>query len=66
MGAERLSPQAILGAMQRGEFDATTGVELADYTVTDGAVAIRLVPRSRSRTARCSLARAGACSRMYR
>jgi len=38
--AETLSPRAILSAMERGDFYASTGVELSDYVVTPDAVTV--------------------------
>jgi predicted metal-dependent phosphoesterase TrpH len=38
--SDRLAPDAILAAMERGEFYASTGVELADYQVSDSAVTV--------------------------
>lgn len=38
--AERLSAPVILAAMERGDFYASTGVELSDYQVTDTSVSI--------------------------
>jgi hypothetical protein len=40
--AEGLTPKAIVAAMERGEFYASTGVELEDYQVTDKAIVIRI------------------------
>ena len=42
--AERLSPRAIVDALDRGDFYASTGVELADYQVTDKAITIAVKP----------------------
>jgi hypothetical protein len=42
--APRLETRAILGAMERGEFYATTGVELAEYEAT--ATSMRVVVRT--------------------
>ncbi|HJR61780.1 MAG TPA: CehA/McbA family metallohydrolase [Vicinamibacterales bacterium] len=38
--AAELSPRAILGAMERGDFYASTGVELSDYQVTTSAMTV--------------------------
>jgi hypothetical protein len=38
--AAELSPRAILGAMERGEFYASTGVELDDYRVSSTAMTV--------------------------
>jgi hypothetical protein len=40
--AERLSSAAILEAMERGDFYASTGVELTDYQVGDKSIAITI------------------------
>jgi len=40
--APRLAPRAIVDALERGEFYATTGVELRDYQVTDTAITITI------------------------
>ena len=40
--ADRLAPDAILEAMERGDFYASTGVELRDYQVTDTAMTITI------------------------
>ncbi len=40
--APRLESRAIVEALDRGEFYASTGVELADYTVTDKAITIEV------------------------
>ena len=42
--AERLAPRPIVEALERGDFYASTGVELADYQVTDKAIAITITP----------------------
>jgi hypothetical protein len=49
--AERLAARPIVEALERGDFYASTGVELADYQVTDKAVtvAIREQPYSKYR-----------------
>lgn len=44
--AERLSADAILGAMERGDFYASTGVELTDYQATPTSITIRLRERA--------------------
>jgi hypothetical protein len=38
--ADRLAPRAIVEALDRGDFYASTGVELSDYQVTPGAITI--------------------------
>ncbi len=45
--AERLSPEAILAAMDRGDFYATTGVELSrmDFDAAAGTLAIEVKPQ---------------------
>ena len=40
--AARLEPRAILDAMERGDFYASTGVELLDYQVTDEAMTVTI------------------------
>lgn len=40
--AERLSAAAILGALERGDFYASTGVELADYQASDRSITITI------------------------
>lgn len=40
--AEALSPPAILEAMERGDFYASTGVELANYQATDRAITVTI------------------------
>lgn len=40
--AEELTPSAILAALGRGEFYASSGVELADYSVTANAITISI------------------------
>ena len=47
--AERFTAEAIVAAMERGDFYASTGVELADYGVTGRGVTVRIAPFSRSR-----------------
>ncbi len=47
--ARELTAAAILEAMERGDFYASTGVELADYQVTSSAMTIEIRPRSRSK-----------------
>jgi hypothetical protein len=39
---DRLAPDAILAAMERGDFYASTGVELRDYQVSDTAMTITI------------------------
>jgi hypothetical protein len=40
--AERLAVRPILEALERGDFYASTGVELADYKVTDKAITVAI------------------------
>ena len=42
--AERLAARPIVDALERGDFYATTGVELADYQVTDTAITVSIKP----------------------
>jgi hypothetical protein len=43
--AERLSGPALLAALERGDFYASTGVEIADYTVTEEAMTVTVRER---------------------
>ena len=47
--AERLDARAILDAMERGDFYASTGVELAEYEATASAIRIAVRPTSFSK-----------------
>jgi len=49
--AEKLEPRSIVEALERGDFYASTGVELTDYQVTAKAItiAIKQMPSSRYR-----------------
>jgi hypothetical protein len=47
--APELSAEAIAGAMERGDFYASTGVELADYKVSEKAITVAVKPFSRSK-----------------
>jgi hypothetical protein len=47
--AERLAPRPIVEAMERGDFYASTGVELADYQVTANAITITIKQRPDSK-----------------
>jgi len=47
--AERLDAEAILQALERGDFYASTGVELAGYAATERGISLRVAPFSRSR-----------------
>ena len=44
--AERLSADALMAALERGDFYASTGVTLADYEATDRAITITIEPFS--------------------
>lgn len=45
----KLEPQAILDALERGEFYATTGVELEDYQATPTRITVTIKPTTFSR-----------------
>jgi hypothetical protein len=47
--AARLEPRAILGALERGEFYATTGVELESYQATPSRISVSIKPTGFSR-----------------
>jgi hypothetical protein len=47
--AARLEPRAILEAMERGDFYASTGVELADYEASATAIRIAVKPTAFSK-----------------
>jgi hypothetical protein len=47
--AERLAPRAIVDALERGDFYASTGVELSDYEVTDKGITIVIKERPSSK-----------------
>jgi hypothetical protein len=47
--AERLAPRPIVDAIERGDFYASTGVELSDYVVTDKAIAITIKQQASSK-----------------
>jgi hypothetical protein len=47
--AERLSVQAILSALERGDFYASTGVELADYEASERRISVKVKETGRSR-----------------
>jgi hypothetical protein len=47
--AERLTAAALLDAMERGDFYATTGVELADYQASPRRISVTIKPISRSK-----------------
>ena len=46
---DRLEPKAIVEAMERGNFYASTGVELASYETTPGSIALTIKPTTYSR-----------------
>jgi hypothetical protein len=46
---DRLDPQAIVQAMERGNFYASTGVELASYETTPGSIALTIKTTTYSR-----------------
>jgi hypothetical protein len=47
--ADTLAPRPIVEALERGDFYASTGVELADYRVTDRAISITIKQRPESK-----------------
>ena len=47
--AERLAPRLIVDALERGDFYASTGVELSDYQVTDKGITIVIKERPSSK-----------------
>jgi hypothetical protein len=47
--ADRLAPRPIVEAIERGEFYASTGVELTDYQVTPRAMTIAIKQQSFSK-----------------
>lgn len=47
--AEKLSPDSILGAMERGDFYASTGVELEDYQIDAKRMSISIKPARSSK-----------------
>ena len=49
--AADLTAEAIVDAMERGDFYASTGVELADYQVSQKAIMLAVKPASRSKYA---------------
>ena len=46
---DRLEPRAIVEAMERGDFYASTGVELASYQATSSSIALAIKPTTYSR-----------------
>lgn len=47
--ADRFTADSIVAAMERGDFYASTGVELGDYTVSDRSIVVKIAAVSRSR-----------------
>ena len=47
--AERLAPRAIVEALERGDFYASTGVELKDYQVTERGITITIAEQQSRR-----------------
>ena len=47
--AERLAARPILDALERGDFYASTGVELSDYQVTDKSITIAIKEKESSK-----------------
>ena len=47
--SDRFTEAAIMVALERGDFHASTGVELAEYVVTDRAVSLRVKVLQQSR-----------------
>jgi len=47
--AERLAPTPIIEALERGDFYASTGVELSDYQVTDKTITIAIKEKETSK-----------------
>jgi len=47
--SDRLEPRAIVEAMERGDFYASTGVELASYQATSSSIALAIKPTTYSR-----------------
>jgi hypothetical protein len=47
--AERLAARPILDALERGDFYASTGVELSDYQVTDKAITVAIKEKETSK-----------------
>lgn len=47
--AERFTPEALVEAIEHGDFYASTGVELADYRATGKQVTVEIKPNSRSK-----------------
>jgi hypothetical protein len=47
--SERFTREALLAAMERGDFYASTGVELQEYVVTDKGVSLKVSPLAQSR-----------------
>ena len=49
MRADRLEPRAIVEALERGSFYASTGVELAAYEPTASSISLTIKPTTYSR-----------------
>jgi len=47
--SERFTREALVAALERGDFYASTGVELAEYAVTDRAVSVKVAVVGQSR-----------------
>ena len=47
--SERFTADALVSAMEHGDFYASTGVELSDYAVSDKGITVRIAAFSRSR-----------------
>jgi len=47
--SDRLTAEAIVAALERGDFYASTGVELSDVAVSDRSLSLKIAARSRSR-----------------
>jgi len=47
--SDRFAKEALLAAIERGDFYATTGIELSEYSVTDTAVSLRIAAQAQSR-----------------
>jgi hypothetical protein len=47
--AERLAPRPVVDALERGDFYASTGVELSDYQVTDQSITLVIKERPSSK-----------------
>ena len=47
--SDRFTSDALVAAMERGDFYSSTGVELADYKVGEASVTVRIAPQQMSR-----------------